>query len=327
MNYKESKQILEEIKKANKILLMCHASPDEDSIVSCLVFQKVLENLSKDVDIISPDKIDNHQKALDIDCRIEFTKSSLIKFNKYDLFFVLDASGLKRMGVNSKFTNNLKLINIDHHDSDEDFFIKIKDHKKSSTSEIIYYLADDLGYKLSEVDKNLILIGIISDTDSFQYGYFPSTFRTVAELVEQGADYDQALVYLWRSFPEIRFKFVSDMLSKIKLDKTYNFAYTAMPYSEYKKYENITSGTRDIADHFIRNIDNTNFGIVMIESKIDNLKVSVRSRSENFRVLDIVEELGGGGYFSGGGALVSNISFDKAVKKLLRVARKYAKKS
>ncbi len=325
MNYKESKKILTEIKKAKRILLMCHTSPDEDSIVSCLILQKALIKLGAKVDIVSPDKLEKHQSDLDHESKVIFCKPDNIKFNNYDLFFLLDVSGLKRLGIGFKLPTSLKIINIDHHDSEEDFTIKIKDHLKSSTSEIIYQLVKDFGYKLSLLEKNLILIGIISDTDSFQYGYFPSTFRTVADLIEQGADYDKALVYLWRSFPIIRFKFISEMLSRIKLDNDYNFAYSAIPYKEYKKFEKLNSCTRDIADHFIRNIDNTNFGIVMVESTQNNLKVSVRSRRENFRVLDIVEELGGGGYIGGGGALITGLSFEEAVKKVLLIARKYAK--
>ena len=39
MNYPESQLILEEIKKANKVLLNCHRSPDSDSIGSTLAMR------------------------------------------------------------------------------------------------------------------------------------------------------------------------------------------------------------------------------------------------------------------------------------------------
>jgi len=48
MNYKESKKILEEIKKAKKILVNCHRGPDPDSIGSALAMKGVLKKLKKE---------------------------------------------------------------------------------------------------------------------------------------------------------------------------------------------------------------------------------------------------------------------------------------
>jgi nanoRNase/pAp phosphatase (c-di-AMP/oligoRNAs hydrolase) len=45
MNYSESQTILEEIKKAKKILLNCHRGPDPDGIGSTMAMKTVLEGM------------------------------------------------------------------------------------------------------------------------------------------------------------------------------------------------------------------------------------------------------------------------------------------
>ena len=52
MNYPESPKILEEIKKAKKILLNCHFGADPDGIGSTLAMKLILEKMDKEVKII-----------------------------------------------------------------------------------------------------------------------------------------------------------------------------------------------------------------------------------------------------------------------------------
>ena len=51
MNYPKSKEILEEIKKAQKILVNCHRSPDADSVGSALATYLVLTKMGKDIKV------------------------------------------------------------------------------------------------------------------------------------------------------------------------------------------------------------------------------------------------------------------------------------
>ncbi len=56
MNYPESQLVLDEIKKAKRILLNCHTNPDADSVASAFALNEVLKvHFEKDVTIIYPD--------------------------------------------------------------------------------------------------------------------------------------------------------------------------------------------------------------------------------------------------------------------------------
>ena len=67
MYYKESQSILDEIKKANRIMMMCHEGPDMDSVLSCLVLKYVLNKLGKESDIYSKDRLNVMADLLDSD--------------------------------------------------------------------------------------------------------------------------------------------------------------------------------------------------------------------------------------------------------------------
>jgi bifunctional oligoribonuclease and PAP phosphatase NrnA len=324
MYYKESKQILKEINKAKNILLMCHTSPDPDSIVSCLVMKRIIEKYGKNADIFSRDKIHSAYKVIDSKNEIQNINPKDIDFDRYDIFFTLDATDISRYGVDVKLPDSLKVINIDHHDSTLPADIQIKSIGKASTTEILYYLFLDFKVKIETEIVNLILLGIISDSDSFRYNANSKTFKTVSDLIDLGGDYEKSSILLWRNKTIDQLNFLSLMLSKIKIDKEYSFAYAAMSYEEFSKFNDLLIPNREFADSFIRAIDGTNFGISMLEGEKKHLKVSIRGRNESFSLLPILDELGGGGYVNGGGASIKGLPFSEAVQKVLEVARKYA---
>ena len=93
-------------------------------------------------------------------------------------------------------------------------------------------------------------------------------------------------------------------------------------FNKYKEY-GITS--RQVSDRFLRNINDTDFGIVFIETEKGKVKVSIRTRTPGFFVLDLIKELGGGGHLTGGGTSVIGETFEKVIEKVLEVAREFSK--
>ena len=95
---------------------------------------------------------------------------------------------------------------------------------------------------------------------------------------------------------------------------------------EYVKYGKSSVARETSASQFGQIINGTNFSIFMIEQEIDNLSVSLRSRT-GFDTSIIAQALGGGGHVYASGARLEGLPFKEAVNKVLRVARKYAKKN
>jgi len=92
MNYKESKEILDEIKKTKKVLVNCHRGPDSDSVGSALGLSKVIESMGKEVLIICPSEVPVDLKFLPGSEKIKRVDFASFNFSNYGLFIAIDSS-------------------------------------------------------------------------------------------------------------------------------------------------------------------------------------------------------------------------------------------
>lgn len=324
MNFKESAKIKAIIEKSKKVLLMIHQSPDPDSIVSNILISRYLDKIGKNWDLYCVDEVpERFKKIYKLDSLNDGVDPNLIQFSNYDLFLALDVNQPSRFGLGEDVLLPL-VVNIDHHYTENKFVgVKVNDHSYSSASEMVYYLMEDFKFKLEPDDANLVLMGILTDTESFSYGTTPRLFMTVSKLLELGAEYDKVDEIIYRNNTTDQIKYWSKALENVKVDKKYKFAYTTLDIKTIKKYPNVLQASRTIADKFIRTISGTNFGMVMTETEEGYLKISVRSRSSSFGVKELLKNLNGGGHLTGGGGRI-DLPFDKAVKKTIKIARSFA---
>ena len=84
-------------------------------------------------------------------------------------------------------------------------------------------------------------------------------------------------------------------------------------------------GLVGLLTRYFGRLKETNFGMSILEDGEGHTNISIRTRTPGYYVIDLLKQLNGGGHLTGGGAAVKGIPFDKAVMKVLQVARKYAK--
>lgn len=326
MNFLNSKEISQLIISSDNILLCLHQSPDPDSIVSNLLMSKYLDRLGKKYKIVCfdniPDKFKTTYKTEDV--VVDNLSVESFDINEFDLFISLDVNEPIRCG----FSNDIKfrsLINIDHHGTENTFSgLKINDSSYSSTSEMLFYFLEDVNYSLSKDEADLVLMGIVTDTDAFSYAGDSRVFRTVSMCVDLGASYEKASEIIYRNNSVDQLKFWGEALKRIRIDKKNRFAYTSIDIKTLKKFSGLLQSNRTVADKFIRTIEGTDFGMAMVESDGGYLKISVRSRSNDYNVMPLLKMLNGGGHFSGGGGRI-DLPYKEAVKEAVKIARKFAK--
>ena len=210
MNYSESKLILDKIKKAKRILLNCHVSPDVDSVGSALAMYEVLGKLKKKAEIVCPDRIPHELKFLKNSLEIKPVDFATFDFSQFDLFITLDTSGWDRVvGHKGGSLPKIPLVVIDHHDTTQNFGnLNLIDGSLSSTSELLYLIFQDWGIKIDKWVATDLLAGILGDTGVFQFpGTSVNTLKIAALLIGIGADKDEIILHLTRSldFNLIRF--------------------------------------------------------------------------------------------------------------------------
>jgi phosphoesterase RecJ-like protein len=330
MNYTESKKILAQAKEAKSILLNCHRGPDPDSIGSALAMLRVLKQMKKQVDIVCPSEIlfDPLKYLADykkIKGGVDFSN---FDFSKYDLFITLDSSSWGMVTRNEKLPiPDIPINVIDHHKTNTRYGdINLVDRNTTSVGEMLFRVFKDWGVKLDKLTANYLLVAIIGDTGAFKHpGSTGRTFEVASELMAAGADKDEAIYNIYRSLPLDLIKFYGEVLTRIQIDKKGKFVWAAIPNTIYKKLNKPQSAKESAASLFTQVVDGTEFGFLAVELEKGKLSISFRSRT-GFDTSNIAKHLGGGGHVYASGATITDLSFEKAVDKLLKVTRKYAKK-
>jgi len=327
MNYKQSKEILSEIQKANQILINCHRGPDADSVCSALATMKVLKKLGKHVDVVSPGKLPERVSFLPMTEEIKVQSFEGFDYSKYDLFLTLDSSTFDQATDTHDLPEDIRIIVIDHHLSNDNYGdINLVDAKSSSTCEMLYLLFDDWKIKGLGTDVYyLLMAGIVEDTGAFKFSSTSKkTFEIVCDLMDRGVDKDEIVRNLILSIDLKYFRYWGKVFERLEIDERYGFVYSAVDYKTYKPYENCEGIRQVTATSFFSSFKDSDFGVHIVESEIGKVSVNLRSRS-NFDVSKPALELGGGGHAKAAGGQVVNMEFNKAVKHILGVIRKHAK--
>jgi phosphoesterase RecJ-like protein len=326
MNYQESERILEEVKKANSILVNCHRGPDSDSVGSALALSRILKNLGKDVLIICPSDIPHDLTFLHDASSIKRVNFSTFDFSKFDLFLAIDSSTYAMVtGLKDADKPTINTIVIDHHVSNEGFGkINLVDANMTSTGELLFRIFEDWGIEIDKETAECLLTGIIGDTGSFQYqNVGQDTLRTAATLMEKGADKDKIIYNIYRNIDFKEVKMWGKFIESMKIEG--GFVWSAISLATYKDFGEYPYAKEDVANLFFPIVKGTDFGVVMVETSEGVLSVSLRSRS-GFDVAKVAEEIGGGGHKAAAGVRIEGLPFQDAVNKVLTAARKYAKK-
>ena len=151
--------ILEEINKANKILIVTHENPDGDAVGSATALHLALKQLGKETDVIIPEYPKSFQFLPGAE---DIKKDSLVE--NYDLAIAVDVSTIKMLnGCTEYFENAKTKIVIDHHSSNTMFGdYNYIDQEAPACAQLLLVL---FSYFKIEVTKDIgtcILSGIIT---------------------------------------------------------------------------------------------------------------------------------------------------------------------
>jgi len=184
------KEITATLHRARRIALVSHRDPDPDTIGSALALGLGLESLGKQVSWHCADPVPEQQRFLHGSER--FTQAPPPE--DVDLVVTVDFGSVDR----AKFALPARptLVNIDHHASNDNFgTANLVDVTAAASAELVSRVIDALGIKWTPEMATAALVGIMTDTGSFQ---FPSTdaraLDRAARLREAGADL-QAITY------------------------------------------------------------------------------------------------------------------------------------
>ncbi|NSB16348.1 DHH family phosphoesterase [Clostridium beijerinckii] len=317
------KEIKEEILKSKRIGLSFHTSPDGDAIGSTLALLNALRHLGKDSYIISRDVISDNLSFLSFSNEID--GNTLQPKEGTDLVMILDCGNVERISADLSNYKG-KIINIDHHISNEEYgFINYVDVSAAATCEISYLLAEELGIDFNnktDVEINIgnaVYTGIVTDTGSFRHSNVTKrTHKIVSELIELGVNNSKVHSNLFDNKPFEKVKLMGCVLSNIELALENKVAVLEIPKGMLEEFNLKNTDTSDIISVGL-GIKGVEVSMLLKEVE-DGVKGSLRSKND-VDVRKVAEVYGGGGHIKAAGVMQKGVDIETAKENLLKILK------
>ncbi len=304
--------ILDEINKANSIVILTHENPDGDAIGSGLALYNALKDMGKNPDLIIPEFPRTFEFLPGAD---EIKKGADIE--KYDLAISVDCATIKMLnGFANYFENAEVKISIDHHSTNTMFGdINYVSPDAPACAQILIVL---LNYFKIEVTKEIgtcILAGIITDTGGFKYsGVTAETFEFVAWLLNKGINVSKIYRKVLQTKTRANFELNRIASNRLEFFEDGKVAFTYITKEDEEKV-NAESGDHEGIVETGRDIEGVEVSVFIRETD-KGCKISMRS-NEYVNVSDVCLLLGGGGHIHAAGVTMQ-CTIEQAKEKILR---------
>ena len=314
--------ILEEIKNAEKIVILSHESPDGDAVASSLSVMHVIEQLGKNADVVIPEYSRDFKF-------LPGTEKILKKGNDepYDLAISVDCTDLKRLACGKEYFEPAKTtIQIDHHSVNAMFAdFNYVDPVAPACCQVLIGMFEYYGIDITNEIATCILTGIITDTGGFQWGgVSPETFEFAAELVRKGAKLKDICRIALRNKSKAHCELEKMIYDKLEFFEDGKISFAYLNLEDYKK-ANAEMGDDEGLVEMIRDIEGVEVAVLLKEKEGANgYKASLRSH-EVINVSDICMLLGGGGHRGAAGCFISG-NLDQAKTKVINAIKQGLKK-
>ena len=294
------KDITATLRGAQRIALVSHRDPDPDTIGSALALGLGLESLGKRVSWHCADPVPEQQRFLHGSER--FTQDPPPE--DADLVVTVDFGSVDR----AKFALPARptLVNIDHHAANDNFgTANLVDVTAAASAELVSRVVDALGIKWTPEMATAALVGIMTDTGSFQ---FPSTdaraLDRAARLREAGADL-QAITYnIFRNKRFEALKLWGFAFSRLRREENGQLVWTEIRVGDIEEAEARDEDISGLVEQVARSsgmrvglLFNEQRGVVKISCRTSQWEPSVDASA-------LMAQFGGGGHVRAAGALI-----------------------
>jgi phosphoesterase RecJ-like protein len=294
------KEVVAALLGARRIALVSHRDPDPDTIGSALALGLGLESLGKKVSWHCADPVPEQQRFLHGSDR--FTQNPPPE--DVDLVVTVDFGSVDR----AKFALPARptLVNIDHHASNDHFgTANLVDVSAAASAELVSRVIDALGIKWTPEMATAALVGIMTDTGSFQ---FPSTdaraLDRAARLRAAGADL-QAITYnIFRNKRFEALKLWGFAFSRLRREHSGQLVWTEIRTGDIEEAEARDEDISGLVEQVARSsgmrvalLFNEQTGVVKISCRTSQWEPSVDASA-------LMALFGGGGHVRAAGALI-----------------------
>lgn len=290
------------LRDGNSFLLLCHVSPDGDSLGSMCAFRLAAESLGKSVTMYCPDGVTDIYKFLP---GSQYVQKELPSGRRFDVGVILDCDGPGRLGpAREALSSCEKTLEFDHHPgTDRISDVQVINPSAASTGEILYEFFIEAGVKFTPEIAECLLTAIVTDTGCFRFSNVkPSTLRAAAGLVEQGVSISTIVhkVYETRSLSGAKILGIALATLSTTMNGQVAYAYITR---EQMAAAGADEGETEGIVNYVRSVRGARIGLLFRESEDGNTRVSFRS-TDGTDISQVARMFGGGGHKTASGATV-----------------------
>ena len=315
----ERDQLVEELRRSEKLLLTTHENPDGDALGSLLAMHWILEQLGKDSRMFMSEE----EFPLPWEYR-QWTFERLVGTPPADVgertIVFLDCGNIDRMPVDFLQQEGLHILNIDHHHDNTRFgTVNLVDPHASCTAEIVWHLAKELGAEVTPRIADALYTGLVTDTGKFMYeNTTPEAHRMAADLIDAGVEPHEVYRRLYEDLPFRRLQLLQRALASVERHDGGVITIAHLLKDDYEQTGAQETDSEGVVDH-MRAVEGTAVAVLVRELLSDDRdgmrKVSLRATDGRVDVSRIAREFGGGGHPQAAG-FATPLPYSQLVEKL-----------
>lgn len=296
------KELVDTLRQAKTVAIVSHRDPDPDTIGSGIALGLALDSLGKRVTLHCADAVPEHARFLAWADRYTTEPPAAT----CDVVVTVDFGSVER----AKFAlpAGPTLVNIDHHASNDRFgSVNLVDVSSAAAAELVSRVIDALGVTWTPEMATAALLGIMTDTGSFQ---FPSTdaraLERAARLRDAGADL-QAITY--NVFRNKRFQALrlwGFAFARLRRESEGQLVWTEVTRRDFADAEALDEDVSGLVEQIAR-ANGMRVALLFNEHDAGTIKVSCRTSAwaPSVDASAVMARFGGGGHVRAAGALIT----------------------
>ncbi|MBQ8894415.1 MAG: DHH family phosphoesterase [Clostridia bacterium] len=313
-----------QIERVDHVFIMGHKYADLDCIGGSVGVAKIVSALGKTPHIIYNAQENLCQDMLDMlmetDYRDAFSEVSHVTraMAENALLVVVDTHDLDYIESERVLRFFRDVVVIDHHRRAvegviTDTVVSFHEPNASSSSEMVTELSENVKRcRLSKVEAQVLLAGIILDTKNFTERTGSRTFEAAATLRKAGADPQEIRRFFKNDLQSYRKQM--EMISSVEMVTDH----IAVACWDKEPFEGIKVIAAKAADELLNVADIT--GAFVVYRAGDQVHISGRCDA-TYNVQTILEQLGGGGHRSSAGAQIKDMELSEVRERLIELIK------
>ena len=311
----DAEAALVRLRNARTVLMPMHQNVDADGLSSPIAMRLALAGYGVDAyPLITDGDFPSNLRFLpEIGSVLVYGKDEL---PEYDTLCLIDCADRRRLGNfakddPSRLDGHIPIVNIDHHITNDRFgIVNIVEPEASSAAEIVAEVLKLWRAEITEDIARALLAGIYGDTLGLRTpSTTPHTIRTVADLVERGAELEPVVDQLFRLKPRSTICLWEHALHNVEW--TGPIIWTEMTRDGFQQCGAEMVEAEGIVN-FLAGTQGSRVAVILYQDEDrQGWRVSLRGLEKTIDVAAIAAQFGGGGHPRAAGARVEGGEAEK----------------